>query len=494
MKFAHVLIPDFAIQVEILSNPALRRKPVVIGTAESRVDGQSDEQGAVYARSPAAQRAGVKLGMKLRQAEQLAAEAVFLPANEQAYAAAHRSLMTYLEMFSPLRQAVALGEICLEASGLEGLYGPDSMLVEQLSVTVRQRTKLMSKVGLASNRFTAAVAAELAPLGEGQVVARGAEAEFLAPLGIAALVPSDAAIGLLTQLGVVTLRQVAELPPGALSRTLGTEGERLHRLARGLDRTPLVPEFEQAPLSARVSLDWQLEDLATLAAYADVLIGQLTGELAGAGLAAGNLIVEVEQQDGRLRTAWGTLRPASNDRQKLIERAVGLLERMKYSNGVTGLTISLSPLQAQHLGIRQIPIDDGNALTPDPLGHTLDTIRVRFGAGSIRDAATLPGPPPEPVDVRCGPDGQPGSMLRDGRWTRFESVQLHWRMEGDWWSSGGLGETPDQWRGNVELPGPPGRKDYYQVVTRGGKILVLLNLVDRWYLHTAAKPSTWPVM
>jgi protein ImuB len=352
----------------------------------------------------------------------------------------------------------------------------------------------MSKVGLASNRFTAAVAAELAPLGEGRAVARGAEAEFLAPLGIAALAPSDAAIGLLTQLGVVTVGQVSELPPGALSRTLGTEGERLYRLARGIDPTPLVPEFEQAPLSAQVSLDWQLENLAALAAYAEVLIGQLTTELTGAGMAAGNLIVEVEQQDGRLRTTWGALRPASNDRRKLLERATGLLERMKYSNGVTGLTISLAPLQPQHLDIRQIPIGDGNALTPDPLGHTLDTIRIRFGDGSIRDAAAVPGPPPEPINVRCGPDGQPGSMLRDGRWTRFESVQLHWRMEGDWWSSEVGSEAADQWRGTGAVTGPAGRKDYYQVVTRGGEILVLLNLTDRWYLHTAAKPSAWPVM
>jgi hypothetical protein len=49
-------------------------------------------------------------------------------------------------------------------------------------------------------------------------------------------------------------------------------------------------------------------------------------------------------------------------------------------------------------------------------------------------------------------------------------------MEGDWWFQ-------------------QGRRDYFQVVTRRGEILVLLHATpeDRWYLHPAAKPTQWPV-
>src|SRR3972149_9563093 len=56
MKLAHVLIPDFPIQVEILGNPSLRQKPVVIG-------GRPDQEGSVLACSPAARRGGMRGGM-----------------------------------------------------------------------------------------------------------------------------------------------------------------------------------------------------------------------------------------------------------------------------------------------------------------------------------------------------------------------------------------------------------------------------------------------
>jgi hypothetical protein len=50
-------------------------------------------------------------------------------------------------------------------------------------------------------------------------------------------------------------------------------------------------------------------------------------------------------------------------------------------------------------------------------------------------------------------------------------------LEGEWW-----------WK--------EGRKDYFQVVTKEGEILVLLHATpeNRWYLHPAEKPTQWPVM
>ncbi len=503
MKYVHVLIPDFPIQVEVLANPSLRRKPVVIG-------GRPQDAGEVYACSPTAYRDGVRVGMPLRQAEQYAPGAAYLPIDNQRYGDAHRSLMRVMGAYSPLRQTVAQGEICLEASGLEGLYGPDAQMVERLIEQVKEETGLLARAGLAANRFTAATAAGLSDLGVGLVVAKGEESAFLAPLGTAALRMSAEAQQLLTRLGLVTLSQVAALPAGALSRTLGKEGERLHQRARGIDLTPLLPEYEQQPLSARVTLDWRVEYLPALIAHAELLIGQLSAELATAGLAAGNLIVEVEQEAGSSRTAWGYLRPASSDRQKLFDRAVGLLESIRYSSGVVGLTVSLTPLEPLHLGIRQMPIGNGNALTADPLGHTLHTIRVRFGDGSIRDAARVSGPPPEPVEVRLGENGQPVALIRDGRRSRIAEVQLHWRLEGDWWWESlaeAEGGGPGISRGPAYAVAEPahrssafesksavvGRKDYYQVVSGAGDILVLLNWDERWYLHTAAKPSQWPV-
>ena len=470
MKLAHVLIPDFPIQVEILGNPSLRQKPVVIG-------GRPEEEGSVLACSPAARRDGVRGGMSLRQAQQVCPTAYFLPADVAKYQGAHRGLIASLSAFSPLRETLAPGEICLDASGLEGLYGPDRKLVERLCLTLQKETGLQAKVGVASSKFVAATAASLATLGAGVIVPPGTEAAYLAPLPIDALPISQEAHQLLTRLGVLTLGQVAELPGGALSRALGTEGDTLHRFARGIDDRPLTPQFQETPLSAEIHLDFQLEQLPALLAYADLLISQLAAELTNAGLAAGNLILEIEQEDHKRLTTWGYLRPASADRGRLSGRAAGLLERLEYSAGATSLRLSLTPLLSAHEGSRQLPFHQRYALTPDPVGSAVRSIRDRYGGASIQAAAAVTGPPPEPVEVQLGEDGKPGALLRKRGWSRIELVQLHWRLEGDWWFQ-------------------EGRKDYFQVVTRRGEIVVLLHALpeDRWYLHPAAKPSQWPAM
>lgn len=469
-KLAHVLIPDFAVQVEVQADPGLNRKPVVIG-------GRPDEEGVVLAASPAAQRDGVRTGIPLRQAQQISPHARFLPIDEAGYQQSHQALIACLASFSPLRETLAPGVLCLEASGLEGLYGPDRKLVERLCLSIQKETGLRAKVGLAANKFTAATAADQAELGAGIVVARGAEAEFLAPLPVSILPISAEAARLFGRLGILTLGQLAGLPAGALSRTLGPEGERLHRLARGLDDRPLVPQFEETPLSAQVHLDFQLEQLPALVGYADLLISQLVAELQSAGLAAGNLILEVEQDDGHRLTAWGTMRPASSDRARLSARAAGLLEQVEYTTGVAGLKLSLTPLLRAAEGSRQLPFHHRYALTPDPVRSALRSIRDRYGGGSIQAAAAVTGPAPEPVEVQLADDGKPSAMLRKRGWSRIEAVQLHWRLEGDWWFR-------------------EGRKDYFQVVTRRGEILVLLHATpeDRWYLHSAAKPTQWPAM
>jgi len=470
MKLAYVLIPDFLIQVEILKNPSLRHRPMVIG-------GRPQQPGSVVACSPAARRDGVRLGMSLRQAQQVSSGALFLPADEAAYQQAHSTLIACLSAFSPLREALAPGQVCLDASGLEGLYGSDRKLVERVCLTVQKETGLQARVGLASSKFTAATAAELAALGRGVVVPEGGDAAFLAPLPLGVLpIPKEAA-ELLQRLGLQTLGQVAGLPPGALARTLGSEGERLQRLAGGIDDRPLNPQFEETPLSAEIHLDFRLEHLSALVAYADLLVGQLAAELAAGGLAAGDVVLEVEQEDGlRLRT-WGYLRPASSDPRRLSDRAAGLLERLAYSAGATALKLTLTPLLPAHEGSRQLPFHHRYALTPDPVGSALRSIRDRYGGSAIQTAATVSVPAPEPVEVRLSDQGKPAALLHGRTWRQIESVQLHWRMEGDWWFQ-------------------QGRKDYFQVVTRRGEILVLLHATpeDRWYLDPAARPTQWPVM
>ncbi|MFQ5942335.1 MAG: hypothetical protein ACE5JF_02155 [Anaerolineales bacterium] len=470
MKIAYIHIQDFPIQVEILENPELRQTAVVIG-------GLPQEEGTVYACSPAARVDGVQLGMPLRQAEQLSPQAAFLPLSQEVYEQAHKELLEALAPYSPFHESSAPGRIYLDASGLEQLYGTDDELVDRLLQTIQNDLSLLPQIGLAANKFAAETAAKLSDPGTGQVISPGAEREFLAPLPLILLPSSDDTYRMLSRLGIETIGQVAAMPVGALSRTFGKEGLQLHSLAIGKDLRPLMPQFEAAPLSVETQLEFPLEHLEQLSAYADRLASQLTAELDASALVAGALIIEVEQEYGEALSAGGYLEPASNDQRLLSDRATGLLSTLDYASGVTTLKLGLFPLHPFHIESKQLGLFRPKSFTQqNPIQRLVGSIHERFGEAAIMQATAVEGPPPEPIDVHTNTSGYPSAFVRGNNWSRVATIDLHWRLEGDWW----WGE---------------GRKDYYKVVTRKGEIQVLFHesKEGRWYLHAGAQPNSWPL-
>ena len=470
MKIAYIQIQDFPVQVEVLENPAIRQTSIVIG-------GMPHDEGTVYSCSPSARVDGVQLGMPLRQAEQLSPHATFLPLSRELYNQFHKNLLEVLSPYSPFRESSAQGRIYLDASGFERLYGSDEELAEQILRTIQDELSLLPQVGLATTKFAAETAARLSDPGTIQVVPSGSEREFLAPLPLILLPCSDDTYRLLTRLGLETIGKVAEMPVGALSRTYGKEGLLIHNLASGKDLRPLMPQFEAAPLSVETHLEFPLNSLEQLSAYCDRLASQLTAELEASALVAGALIVEVEQEYGEAMSAGGYLRPATSDQRLLLDRATGLLSTLDYASGVTAMKLGLFPLHPFHIESKQLGLFRHKSFThQNPIQRLVGSIQERFGETAIVQATAVEGPPPEPIDVLAGDDGHPTAFVRGNRWSRVATIDLHWRLEGDWW----WGER---------------RKDYYKVVSRSGEISVLFHESNekRWYLHAAAQPNAWPL-
>ncbi len=470
MDIAYIQLEEFPVQVEILDNPNLRQTSIIIG-------GLPHEEGSVYACSPTARMAGIQRGMPLRQAEQLSPKALFLPIRQDRYDQAHKDLLDVLSPYSPFRESSAHGRVYLDASGLGRLYGSDEELADRVIASIENELGFLPQVGVAGNKFTARTAARLSDPGSSHIVKTGTEAEFLAPLPIILLPSSDDTYRLLSRLGIETIGQVAQMPIGALSRALGKEGLKLHNLASGKDLRPLMPQFDTAPLSLETNLDFPLESLEQVTAFADRLTSQLSVELQAGSLVATALIVEVEQEYGEALSTGGYLRPASNNHQQLSARASGLLSALNYASGVLALKIGLFPLHPFHLESKQLGLFRPKSFTyQNPLQRVVSTIHQRFGDAAIMQATDIESPLPEPIEVRTDSTGQPSAFVRGESWSRIATIDLHWRLEGDWW----WGE---------------GRKDYYKVVTRTGEIQVLYHdsKADRWYLHSAAQPNSWPL-
>jgi DNA polymerase IV len=256
-EIIHVDIAAFAVAVERVIHPELRRRPVVVAPV-------GPSRSVVTALSPEAQEAGVRKGMILARALRHCRNLVVLPPNEPLYARASRALCRVLENFSPVLEPVGYGQAYLDMTGMGRLFGPPRDAAWRAQKEIRERLRLESSLGVAANKMVSRIAAVVTePVGL-QDVPPGDESAFLAPLP-APLLPG---VGPKTreqflELNIRLIRDLAVMRLEHLALAFGRLGFVLHQRALGIDDTPVyppraVPAVEEDVVLAEDSNDWDL--------------------------------------------------------------------------------------------------------------------------------------------------------------------------------------------------------------------------------------------
>jgi DNA polymerase-4 len=105
----HLDLDAFYAGVEILENPALAGKPVLIG-------GHPEGRGVVAAASYAARAFGVRSAMPMARALVLCPQAVILPARFSVYSDYSRRVMDILRAVTPLFEQMSIDEAYLDVT------------------------------------------------------------------------------------------------------------------------------------------------------------------------------------------------------------------------------------------------------------------------------------------------------------------------------------------------------------------------------------------
>ncbi|MBZ5497080.1 MAG: DNA polymerase IV [Acidobacteriia bacterium] len=371
-EIIHIDIAAFAVAVERVVHPELRRRPVVVAPV-------GPSRSVVTALSPEAQEAGIRKGMILARALRRCRDVVVLPPNEPLYARASRALCRVLETFSPVLEPMGYGQAYLDMTGTGRLFGPPRDAAWHAQKEIRQRLHLDAALGVASNKMVSRIAAVVTePVGL-QDVPAGDESAFLAPLP-AELLPG---VGPKTQeqlreLNIRIIRELAAMRLDHLVLAFGRLGFMLHQRALGIDNTPVyppraVPAVEEETVLAEDSNDW------------DLLKGALCGLCGRAGerlreqkQRAGQMEVRVRYSDYREVVGKAKLVPPLQSTAVLAARAGRLLERtLARRTRVRSLHLRLAELSS---GPAQLDLfADPKLLRQARLESALDDLRRRFG-------------------------------------------------------------------------------------------------------------------
>lgn len=376
----HVDADAFFASVEQALNPGLLGLPVIVG---------GQERGVVSAASYEARKFGVKSAMPTSEARRRCPHAIFMPPNFSAYKSFSKRMFDIMRIYSPLVEPTSIDEGYVELTGTLRLHdGPAWEVAHRILESIRKELTINVSGGLAGGKAAAKMATNLAKPNGLLYVAPGKEPAVLGAL------PSGAIPGVgkkaearLRSHGIITISDLAQARPGLIRNILGAGGERLVRIAAGLDTSPVrnEPRGPQKSYSMERTLAEDTIDYVYLQYRTRELAERLAARLRRDGQGTAVVTVKIRYSDFTDSSKSASLGRATDISSEII-RAVDRLfvKTLKRNRAVRQVGVKLSAIAEPGV---QLDLFDEPRTAPRNRDRAIDAIRSRHGF----DAVKVPG-------------------------------------------------------------------------------------------------------
>jgi DNA polymerase IV len=350
----------FFASVEVLDNPALAGLPVIVGGSGPR--------GVVAACTYEARMFGVHSAMPSSVARRLCPAAVFVDGRYHRYVEESTKLHAIFTSVTPLVEGISIDEAFLDVTGSRQLLGDGPAIAASIRHRVATELHLGCSVGVGRSKLMAKLASKAAKptaarsgitAGPGVVVVPpDGELDFLHPLPVRALWGVGPVTGRrLESLGILTVGDIAGLPPGALERAVGTAaGAHLAELARGHDPRPVVPQQEAKSIGHEETFPTDLWDREELSQHLLRMVDASATNLRGAGLAARTVNIKIRFSDFTMITRSHSMASPLDASPAIGAVATALLDSVELEQGVRLLGVSLAGFGSAEAGL-QLSLD-----------------------------------------------------------------------------------------------------------------------------------------
>ena len=373
---AHFDLDSFFVSVEILNDPTLKGKPVIVGG--------SKERGVVTSASYEARKFGVKSGIPSAQASKLCPEAIFLKGNYHEYSRYSKWVTEIIRAEAPLFEKASIDEFYLDLTGMDKYFSPFDF-VFSLRERIMAETGLPISFGMANNKMVAKIATNQSkPNGYLQVPA-GFEKEFLAPLPVQAIPGvGKSAVVTLNSLGIYKIGDLAKAETKMLEDFLGKWGPELQQKSLGNHRSILSNYHEAKSISAETTFHENISDHKLLEPILIRLTERVCFQLRTDERLCTNVGIKLKYADFKVNNKQTVVSPTSADDE--IIPVVRKLLKTAHQN--------YKPLRL--IGVKLSGLTEkavqGNLFTDTEKKKTLykaiDNVKNRFGRDFIKRASS----------------------------------------------------------------------------------------------------------
>ena len=337
-KIIHVDMDAFYASVEQRDDPALRGRPVAVGSAAPR--------GVVAAASYEARAFGVRSAMPSVTALRKCPDLVFARPRFEVYRAVSGQIRAIFAEHTDLIEPLSLDEAYLDVTVNKQGFASATDLAQVIRARIHEVTGLTASAGVSYCKFLAKMASGMNKPNGQTVITPKQGPGFIEALPVArfhGVGPATAAR--MEALGLRTGADLKAQTPEFLTAHFGKAGGWYWRIARGIDTRPVQPDRVRKSFGSEDTFAQDLTRPDEARREVAVLASKVWRDAAARSIRARGVVVKVKYADFRILTRSRTMAVPIASEGDLVALAQGLLEPLfPLRMGVRLLGVTLSAL------------------------------------------------------------------------------------------------------------------------------------------------------
>jgi DNA polymerase-4 len=322
----HIDMDAFFASIEVVKNPALRGKPVIVG-------GRPEQRGVVSTCSYEARIFGVHSAMSLTEAYRRCPHGVFLDVDFSLYRHYSSTIMEIFRSYTPHVEVVSVDEAYIDVTEILQDHGGAVSLAKEMKQAVFTHTQLTCSIGGGSNKLIAKIAAGQSKPNGLKIIPHGEEQAFLEPLPVGTLPGvGEKTREFLHQQGIKKIQDLQELSLDRLLQDYGALGYHLFLSAHGKDDRPVDYE-DSTPKSvgAEITFDKDTIDDEVLIDTLEQLVDKACRRMKRHRMRTRTVSLKLRYSNFNTLTRSHTLLSHTNRKEEILAELIYLF-RKTYDN------------------------------------------------------------------------------------------------------------------------------------------------------------------
>lgn len=331
----HVDMDAFFASIEVIDNPKLKGKAVIVGG--------TSERGVVSTASYEARKFGVRSAMPMYIAKSRCPNGIYLPVRMDRYKEVSEKIFEVFYKITPYVEPLSIDEAYLDITELKkepiivALYIKDQ---------VKRFTGLTLSVGISYNKFLAKLASDWNKPNGLKIITKDMIPQILLPL------PINKIYGLgkksakkLNDIGIFTVNDLYALSEDFLIQFFGKYGTETYERIRGIDNRKVEVTRERKSIGRETTLKKDTGNKEDLKPYLNYFSDSISKSLTSKGLRGKTITLKIKTSAFTNHTKSKTLPLYISKQEDIFKEALDILDSIVFDEQIRLIGLSISSLK-----------------------------------------------------------------------------------------------------------------------------------------------------